>query len=165
MFIIIILLFYRMVLNRERIHNCFWRNVPARAKQIPSSFICKNCETEFHREQLFFFHYGWVNSKRSHPTLPPPPPPGICWAFVILFWKSCKFSTPGQRQMINKQPMSLTWVSFIFSSRWNRFVSVFKNCCIDRTMHEVYVSFQISRKFFLVLSGSTIHAQRKRLFL
>ena len=32
-------------------------------------------------------------------------------------------------------------------------------------MHEVYVSFQISRKVFLVLSGSTIHAQKKRLFL
>ena len=59
----------------------------------------------------------------------------------------------------------LNMSKLIFSSRWNRFVSVFKNCCIDRTMHEVYVSFQISRKVFLVLSGSTTHAQRKRLFL
>ena len=59
----------------------------------------------------------------------------------------------------------LNMSKLIFSSRWNRFVSVFKNCCIDRTMYEVYVSFQISRKVFVVLSGSTIHAQKKRLFL
>ena len=35
--------------------------------------------------------YGSVNSKRAHP----PPPPGICHAFVILFWESCKCPTVG----------------------------------------------------------------------
>ena len=33
-------------------------------------------------------------------------------------------------------------------------------CRIDRTIHEVYISFQISRKVFLGLSVSTIHAQK-----
>ena len=84
-----------MVSNRERIHNCFRRNVPATAKQIPSSFICKNCKTEFQREKLFFFHYRSVNSKRAHP-----PPPGICRAFVILFWKSCKCPTVGLENIL-----------------------------------------------------------------
>ena len=34
-------LFYRMILNTKRIHNSFWRNFPARAKQMPSkvSFV------------------------------------------------------------------------------------------------------------------------------
>ena len=28
---------------------------------------------------------------RSIPNMPiPAPPPGLCWTFVILFWKSCK---------------------------------------------------------------------------
>ena len=30
-----------MVLNKKRIKNSFWRNFPARAKQMPSSFICR----------------------------------------------------------------------------------------------------------------------------
>ena len=34
-------------------------------------------------------------------------------------------------------------------------------CRIDRTIQEVYISSQISRKVFLGLSASTIHAQRK----
>ena len=34
---------------------------------------------------------------------------------------------------------------------------------IDRTIHEVYISFQISRKVFLGLSASNIHTQRKGL--
>ena len=33
---------------------------------------------EFQREQLFFFHYGSVNSKRAHPSPPLLPPQGIC---------------------------------------------------------------------------------------
>ena len=39
------------------------------------------------------------------------------------------------------------------------------NCRIDRTIHEVCASFQTSRRLFLGLSASTIHAQRKCLFL
>ena len=39
-------------------------------------------------------------------------------------------------------------------------------CHIDCTIiHEVYISFQISRKDLIDLSASTIHAQRKCLFL
>ena len=38
-------------------------------------------------------------------------------------------------------------------------------CRIDRTIHEVHISFQISRKVFLGLSASAIHAQRKCVFL
>ena len=34
-------------------------------------------------------------------------------------------------------------------------------CRIDCTIHEVYISFQISRKVLIDLSASTIHAQRK----
>ena len=34
-------------------------------------------------------------------------------------------------------------------------------CRIDRTIREVYISFQISRKVFLGLSALTIYAQRK----
>ena len=35
-------LFYRIILNTNRIHNSFWRNFPARAKQTPSKFfICR----------------------------------------------------------------------------------------------------------------------------
>ena len=36
---------------------------------------------------------------------------------------------------------------------------------IDRTIHEVCISFQLSRRVFLGLSAATIHAQRKCLFL
>ena len=32
-------LFYRMILNTKRIHNSFWRNFPARAKQMPSKVL------------------------------------------------------------------------------------------------------------------------------
>ena len=32
-------LFYRMILNTKRIHNSFWRNFPARAKQTPSKVL------------------------------------------------------------------------------------------------------------------------------
>ena len=32
-------LFYRTILNTKRIHNSFWRNVPARAKQTPSKVL------------------------------------------------------------------------------------------------------------------------------
>ena len=36
----------------------------------------------------------------------------------------------------------------IFSSRWNRYVSVFKNGCIDLTMHEGMFAFKYLAKFF-----------------
>ena len=32
-------LFYRMIFNRKRLHNFFWRNFPARAKQMPSIYL------------------------------------------------------------------------------------------------------------------------------
>ena len=32
-------LFYRMILNTKRIQNSFWRNFPARAKQMPSKVL------------------------------------------------------------------------------------------------------------------------------
>ena len=32
-------LLYRMILNTKRIHNSFWRNFPARAKQMPSKVL------------------------------------------------------------------------------------------------------------------------------
>ena len=32
-------LFYRIILNTNRIHNSFWRNFPARAKQTPSKVL------------------------------------------------------------------------------------------------------------------------------
>ena len=32
-------LFYRMILNTKRIHNSFWSNFPARAKQMPSKVL------------------------------------------------------------------------------------------------------------------------------
>ena len=32
-------LFYRIILNTKRIHNSFWRNFPARAKQTPSKVL------------------------------------------------------------------------------------------------------------------------------
>ena len=32
-------LFYRMILNTKRIHDSFWRNFPARAKQTPSKVL------------------------------------------------------------------------------------------------------------------------------
>ena len=38
-------------------------------------------------------------------------------------------------------------------------------CRIDCTTHEVYFSFQISRKVLIDLSASTIHAKRKCLFV
>ena len=31
--------FYRMILNTKRIHNSFWGNFPARAKQMPSKVL------------------------------------------------------------------------------------------------------------------------------
>ena len=37
-------------------------------------------------------------------------------------------------------------------------------CRTDRTIHEAYISFQISRKVFLCLSVLTIHAQKKSSF-
>ena len=37
-------------------------------------------------------------------------------------------------------------------------------CCIDCTIHEVYISFQISRKVLIDLSASTIHAQKESVF-
>ena len=37
-------------------------------------------------------------------------------------------------------------------------------CRTDRTIHEVYISFQIYRKVFLGLSVSTIYAQKKTSF-
>ena len=40
--------------------------------------------------------YGSVNSQGDHP----PPPPGICRAFVILFWKSCKCPTVGLKNIV-----------------------------------------------------------------
>ena len=85
----IIITFYGMVSNRERIHNCFWRNIPARAKQIPSSFICKNCKTE-----------SFTLWPSQFPAWPSPHPPGLCRAFVILFWKSCKCPTVGLKNIV-----------------------------------------------------------------
>ena len=40
-------LFYRIILNTNRIHNSFWRNFPARAKQSPSKvlFVAKTKAT------------------------------------------------------------------------------------------------------------------------
>ena len=35
-------LFYRMILNTKRIHNSFWGNFPARAKQMPSKVLIVN---------------------------------------------------------------------------------------------------------------------------
>ena len=103
-----------MVSNRERIHNCFWRNVPARAKQIPSSFICKNCKTEFQREQLFFFHYGSVNSKRAHP--PPPPPPGHLWGICNFVLEKLQMPNGGaQKYSANSPPLDNTKI--VFSSK------------------------------------------------
>ena len=32
-------IFYRMILNTKRIHNSFWRNFPARAKEMPSKVL------------------------------------------------------------------------------------------------------------------------------
>ena len=32
-------IFYRIILNTNRIHNSFWRNFPARAKQTPSKVL------------------------------------------------------------------------------------------------------------------------------
>ena len=117
----------------------------------------KTAKPNFIGNSFFFFHYGWVNSKRSHPTLPPPPGHllGICHFVLEKLQILYPGTTPNDKQTTDELNMS----KLIFSSRWNRFVSVFKNCCIDRTMHEVYVSFQIARKVFLVLSASTIHAQ------
>ena len=39
-------LFYRIILNTNRIHNSFWRNFPARAKQTPSKvlFVAKKSD-------------------------------------------------------------------------------------------------------------------------
>ena len=67
-------MFYRMVSNRERIHNSLGRNVPTRAKQIPSSFICKDCKPNFNGNSFFFFFI----MAQSIPRVPIPPPPGIC---------------------------------------------------------------------------------------
>ena len=43
-------LFYRMILNTKRIHNSFWRNFPARAKQKPSKvlFVSKKSDDHSH---------------------------------------------------------------------------------------------------------------------
>ena len=32
-------LFYRIILNTKRIHNSFWRNLPARAKQMSKVLV------------------------------------------------------------------------------------------------------------------------------
>ena len=59
--------------------------------------------------------------------------------------------------------LSRVWKEYFFIT-----IELFRQrvtCRIDRTIHEVYISFKMSRKVFLNLSVSTIHAQKKRLFL
>ena len=47
--------FFTEWFQTEKEFRIVFEEISPQAKQIPSSFICKNCKTEFQREQPFFF--------------------------------------------------------------------------------------------------------------
>ena len=73
----------------------------------------------------------------------------------FLFWKM--FNIVNDKQTTDEQHEYFLIMMELFRQR--------TTCCIDCTVHKVYISFQISRKVLIDLSASTIHAQRKCLFL
>ena len=76
---------------------------------------------------------------------------------MIPFLFSKTFSIVNDKQTTDEQHEYFLIMMELFRQR--------TTCCIDCTIHEVYISFQISRKVLIDLSASTIHAQRKSLFL
>ena len=76
---------------------------------------------------------------------------------MIPFLFSKTFSIANDKQTTDEQHEYFLIMMELFRQR--------TTCCIDCTIHEVYISFQISRKVLIDLSASTIHAQRKSLFL
>ena len=58
----------------------------------------KTAKPNFNGNSFFFFIMA--QSIPSVPILPLPRPPGICGAFVILFWKSCKCPTVGLKNIV-----------------------------------------------------------------
>ena len=76
---------------------------------------------------------------------------------MIPFLFSKTFNIVNDKQTTDEQHEYFLIMMELFRQR--------TTCCVDCTIHEVYISFQISRKVLIDLSASTIHAQRKCLFL
>ena len=131
--------------------------------------------------------YLWLSQFQACGS-PCPALSGICRAFAISFWKSCKCHTvgPGVHTKkptvglklhvtnallrdnklyfpVNKLRIPLIYVLVTETFRQHILIKI--NCRIDRTIHKVlyiqYISFQISHRVFLGLSAPTIRAQRK----
>ena len=72
----------------------------------------KTAKTELQREQLFFFHYGSVNSKRAHPS----PPPWHLWGICHFVLEKLKMPYGGaQKYSANSPPLDYTKI--VFSSK------------------------------------------------
>ena len=83
------LFFFTEWFQTEKEFRIVFEEISPQAKQIPSSFICKNCKTE-----------SFTLWPSQFPAWPSPHPPGLCRAFVILFWKSCKCPTVGLKNIV-----------------------------------------------------------------
>ena len=77
---------------------------------------------------------------------------------MIPFLFSKTSNIVNEKQTTNELNMSISFHNGSVSS-------VYYCCIVDRTLHKVYISFQISCKVFLGLAASIIYAQRKCLFL